>query len=285
MQAQFPYGRFAVVTFVLTLSFTIPTMLWCIGISLSSASDVTVLWNANPFFTFLFSVTILGGKYQHRKFASVVLAIAGVALVVYGGSASSDSPVTGIPSRTAGNILALLAAVTYAGYQLLYDAFTDLPSQSLLDLSESTPLTEEHKAAIYPCPYGLESSFWTSMIGLCTLSCLWIAFPILNYFGFEEFRPPSDLWTILMIFGAAGSAAAFMTGTMMLLVSWGAIMTSVTTLLTIVLVFITDLMLGATITIWSIFGSLAIVSAFGILVFADSVESSSTSHQESNALL
>jgi len=233
-------------------------------------------------------VTILGREYQHKKSVSVFLATIGVVLVVYGGSA--DSPVTSIPSRTIGDILALLAAAAYAGYQLLYDAFSDLPSQSSVELSELTSLIEKYKDAIYPCPYGLESSFWTSMIGLCTFSCLWITFPLLNYFGFEQFSPPSDLQTVLVILSAAGSAAAFMTGTMMLLVSWGALMTSVTSLLTIVLMFFTDFILGATITIWSVIGSIAIVAAFGTLVYAESVASSTSTHirtvpSESNALL
>ena len=49
---------------------------------------------------------------------------------------------------------------------------------------------------------------------------------------------------------------------------WGPVVTSVGNLLTIVLVFLSDIIFGGavdTITIWSVLGSSAIVVAFGIL--------------------
>ncbi|KAJ3799928.1 hypothetical protein GGU11DRAFT_775397 [Lentinula aff. detonsa] len=271
---RFPYLRFFLIVLTLTAGFTTPTLLWCIGISLSSSSDVTVIWNTNAFFAYLISVTLLGRQHQHRKFVAVVLATIGVVLVIYGGSIVSENNVlhTRLPSRSVGDLLALLASILYAVYQLFYDAFIEPPLVPLQDLdafsSESTPLIEEYKDAIYPSPYGLESSFWTSMIGLCTMSLLWTVFPVLKGLGVEEFSLPTDPRTVLAILGAAFSGAMFMTGTMMLLASWGAITTSVTSLLTIVLVFLTDLMFGAAISIWSIVGSL--VTAAAMLVLADS---------------
>ncbi|KAJ3720000.1 hypothetical protein C8R42DRAFT_106429 [Lentinula raphanica] len=271
---RFPYGRFLFIAFTLTAGFTTPTLLWCIGISLSSASDVTVIWNTNAFFAYLISVAILGHQHQHKKFAAVVLATVGVVLVVYGGNIDSGNDglhPTRHHTRLVGDLLALLASILYAVYQLFYDAFIEpplnpLPILGTLPTSESMPLVQEYKDAIYPPPYGLESSFWTSMIGLCTMSLLWIAFPVLQSLGVEKFSLPDDSVVVLAILGAALSGAMFMTGTMILLASWGAITTSITSLLTIVLVFLTDWILGATISTWSIIGSF--VTAFAMIVLS-----------------
>ncbi|KAJ3969463.1 hypothetical protein EV361DRAFT_920825 [Lentinula raphanica] len=271
---RFPYGRFLFIAFTLTAGFTTPTLLWCIGISLSSASDVTVIWNTNAFFAYLISVAILGHQHQHKKFAAVVLATVGVVLVVYGGNIDSGNDglhPTRHHTRLVGDLLALLASILYAVYQLFYDAFIEpplnpLPILGTLPTSESIPLVQEYKDAIYPPPYGLESSFWTSMIGLCTMSLLWIAFPVLQSLGVEKFSLPDDSVVVLAILGAALSGAMFMTGTMILLASWGAITTSITSLLTIVLVFLTDWILGATISTWSIIGSF--VTAFAMIVLS-----------------
>ncbi|KAJ3863064.1 hypothetical protein EV359DRAFT_82731 [Lentinula novae-zelandiae] len=292
---RFPCIRFLLITLTLTAGFTTPTLLWGVGISLSSASDVTVIWNTNAFFAYLISVTVLGHQHQHSKFAAVLLATMGVVLVVYGGAEPGNSVLhhRRLPSRSVGDLFALLASVLYAGYQLFYDGFIELPLTSPQGLdnfsSESTPLMEpeeleEYKDAIYPSPYGLESSFWTSMIGLCTMSLLWAAFPALQSLGIEHFGLPTDLPTVLAILGAAMSGATFMTGTMMLLASWGAVTTSVTTLLTTVLVFLTDLLLGAAISVWSIIGAATIAAAFVMLLLADNSPASILVHatQESN---
>ncbi|KAJ3937787.1 MAG: hypothetical protein NXY57DRAFT_980105 [Lentinula lateritia] len=233
---QFPCIRFLLITLTLTAGFTTPTLLWGVGISLSSASDVTVIWNTNAFFAYLISVTVLGHQHQHSKFAAVLLATMGVVLVVYGGAEPGNSVLhhRRLPSRSVGDLFALLASVLYAGYQLFYDGFIELPLTSPQGLdnfsSESTPLMEpeeleEYKDAIYPSPYGLESSFWTSMIGLCTMSLLWAAFPALQSLGIEHFGLPTDLPTVLAILGAAMSGATFMTGTMVDLSLSGSIVT------------------------------------------------------------
>ncbi|KAJ3758677.1 hypothetical protein EV360DRAFT_70136 [Lentinula raphanica] len=274
---RFPYGRFLFIAFTLTAGFTTPTLLWCIGISLSSKQSLTrhkVIWNTNAFFAYLISVAILGHQHQHKKFAAVVLATVGVVLVVYGGNIDSGNDglhPTRHHTRLVGDLLALLASILYAVYQLFYDAFIEpplnpLPILGTLPTSESMPLVQEYKDAIYPPPYGLESSFWTSMIGLCTMSLLWIVFPVLQSLGVENFSLPDDSVVVLAILGAALSGAMFMTGTMILLASWGAITTSITSLLTIVLVFLTDWILGATISTWSIIGSF--VTAFAMIVLS-----------------
>ena len=51
---------------------------------------------------------------------------------------------------------------------------------------------------------------------------------------------------------------------------WGPIVTSVGNLLTIVLVFISDIVFGGavqTITVWSLLGSGGIIAAFGVLAY------------------
>ncbi|KAE9408107.1 hypothetical protein BT96DRAFT_914101, partial [Gymnopus androsaceus JB14] len=50
------------------------------------------------------------------------------------------------------------------------------------------------------------------------MTLLWVAFPLLQHFGLEEFSLPNDLATTFTILGAAMSGAAFMTGTMVKIV-------------------------------------------------------------------
>jgi len=96
----------------------------------------------------------------------------------------------------------------------------------------------------------------------------WIPIPLLHHYQIESFRLPPNASTLTAIACIAASSVAYNAGFMVLLGVWGPIVTSVGSLLTIVLTFISDLIFGTVaFTIGGLFGAGLIVCAFGILVY------------------
>ncbi|KAJ4486098.1 hypothetical protein J3R30DRAFT_3655365 [Lentinula aciculospora] len=264
-----------------------------------SRMSLATIWNTNAFFAYVFSVKVFGLKWEARKLGAVLLATFGVLAVVYGGStvsspsdeASSNSTTFLDPTGPlVGDILTVIASVGYAGYQVYYKKYVSLPSvpefsEDYRPLSASEDIESDmapHATTyligseqfisddtVYPPPFGLYSNFWTSAIGSCTFAVLWIPLPILHWLGIETFTLPGSFSTVAAIAGIALTGSMFNAGFMITLALWGPIITSVGGLLTIVLVFFSDIILGATesLTIWGVAGSATIVVAFGVLAY------------------
>ncbi|KAF5375022.1 hypothetical protein D9758_000302 [Tetrapyrgos nigripes] len=273
--AQFPWYRFAFLIIAVTAAVTVPALLWFIAMTLSSVTDVTAIWNTNAFFAYVLSVKVFGLKWETRK------------LVVYGGSTAEEAPPSSeaashphSPSEPSmpllGDLLTFIASIGYAGYQVHYKKYAALaePEDTIDDHYEPLP-DPEHPPnastddALPPLPYGLYSNMMTFAIGFCTMVLLWIPLPILHWFNVEPFSLPNDLKTTGAILCIIVSGSIFNAGFMILLASLGPIITSVGGLLTIVLVFISDVVLGNTdaLTIWTVVGSATIVAAFGVLAY------------------
>ncbi|EPQ60658.1 hypothetical protein GLOTRDRAFT_68491 [Gloeophyllum trabeum ATCC 11539] len=298
--APFPTRRLVKLVLMLTMGITAPALLWFIAVSLSAISDVTALWNTNAFFAYIFTVKIFRLNWESRKLAAVTAATVGAAAVVYGGSTSEPSDTSdpqpqdnilalALPSSPLlGDLLTLFASIGYGLYQVLYKKYVALPSDPEFELVdeydrlpiasqdveddalEDTPLGPASQDSVYPPPFGLYANFFTSAIGLCTLAVLWIPIPILHYLDMERFKLPGNLFTIGIIACIAATGVLFNGGLMILLGIWGPIITSVGNLMTIVLVFISDIIWGGavqTVTIWSAIGASIIVGAFGVLVY------------------
>ncbi|KAI0361572.1 hypothetical protein OH77DRAFT_1469355 [Trametes cingulata] len=298
---SFPTSRLCRYLAVLTTGLTLPGLLWFIAVTLAPVTDVTALWNTNAFFAYVFSVVISGGKWDARRLVPVTIATAGVLAVVYGGSTVNGDTSDAVrdPSAEAdshrargaplvGDLLTLVASMIYAAYQVLYKIYVALPNDpevladtlySPLSLEDSSVEDLENTGEepllvaediIHPLPFGLYPNFWTSAIGLCTLLALWIPVPILDAFDIEPFEMPRTALTYGVIAGIALTGAIFNAGFMVLLGAWGPIVTSVGSLLTIVLVFVSDAIFGGaveTVTIWSLLGCGSIVAAFAILAY------------------
>ncbi|KAJ6621730.1 hypothetical protein B0H10DRAFT_2017232 [Mycena sp. CBHHK59/15] len=290
--ASFPRFQFLRLIFALTVGITYPALLWFAAISLASVSDVTAIWNTNAFFAYLMTFRF---KWEPRKFFAVSLATIGVLIVVYGGSTSTNADAAPVEKRASlkpsaplvGDLLTLIASVGYALYQVLYKRYAALPSDPELieetayehltstedgqDIQYEPPnITLDTEDAVYPPPFGLHPNLLTSAIGLCTLGVLWIFLPLLHYSGIELFLFPRNLTTVFTIVGIALSGVVFNAGFMVLLGVWGPIITSVGNLLTIVLVFVSDVIFGAgveAVTLGGVVGCAVIVAAFGVLVY------------------
>jgi hypothetical protein len=200
-----------------------------------------------------------------------------------------------------GDILTLFGSVGSGLYQVLYKKYASLPSdpdEVIPGHDTYTPLpdsedrvegvSEDTEDTTYPPPFGLHSNLLTSMIGVCTLLLLWIPIPLLHWTRIEPFSLPENLATVASIAGIALSGVMYNAGVMVsqpymriclanprrslqiLLGVWGPIITSVGGLLTLVLVFLSDVIIhGATeaITVYRVLGSSAIVVAFGMLAY------------------
>ncbi|KAG7450539.1 uncharacterized protein BT62DRAFT_991448 [Guyanagaster necrorhizus] len=291
--AGFPRFRFVSLILALTIGMTFPGLLWFAAITLASVSDVTAIWNTNAFFAYIISVRVFHLKWESRRLLAVVLATLGVLVVVYGGSTSTPEEtgseiIRDFERPTApliGDLLTLMASLIYALYQVMYKKYAALPSDPELiserryeplpeaddmDIENSSDTDTKDPDAAYPPPFGFHPNFLTSAIGVCTFLFLWVPIPILDHFQIEPFTFPGSWRTIVAIMTIAISGVMFNAGFMILLGVWGPIMTSVGGLLTIALVFISDVMFGAgtrAVTMGSIAGSTIIVAAFGILAY------------------
>ncbi|KAF7320356.1 hypothetical protein MKEN_00820400 [Mycena kentingensis (nom. inval.)] len=277
----FPRARFLWMVLLLTGLITYPGLLWFFAISLASLSDVTAIWNANAFIAYLLTFKC---RWEPRRLFAVSLATIGVFIVVYGGSISSEDNADAKRANTkpaaplTGNLMMLVASFGYALYQVLYKKYAALHSDpESEDEYEQLPTDEipegggaEVDDMVYPPPFGLGANLLTSAIGICTLLVLWICIPIFHYTAIEPFVLPNSLAIVATIVGIALTGVVFNAGFMVLLGIWGPIVTSVGNLLTIVFVFVTDIIFGAgveAVTVGGVTGCALIVGAFGILAF------------------
>ncbi|KAF8516382.1 hypothetical protein JB92DRAFT_2788449 [Gautieria morchelliformis] len=297
-KGQFPTARFIVLSFALATGINIPGLLWYASVSLSSIGDVTALWNTNSFWVYVLTVWMYRMKWEFRKLGAVLLASIGVMLDVYGGSTSSNIPGAdalkshhkGPTAPVVGDVLTLVASISYALYQVLYKRYAALPNDSeevegddnitpfaydsLSEASDSrTSLVsgqrrspgDENEETEKP-PFGLYANFLTSCMGICTVLSLATGFPILHWLSVERFTLPPDSLTLWCVVAIAIAGVVFNSCFMILLGLWGPVLTSVGNLLTIVLVLLTDFLFNhESITLWSLLGSGMIVAAFGVL--------------------
>ncbi|KAI0094865.1 hypothetical protein BDY19DRAFT_914994 [Irpex rosettiformis] len=285
---KFPVWGLTRLVVFMTIVVSVPALLWFVAVTLAPVSDVTALWNTNAFFAYVLTVKLFGLPWEPRRLAAVLLATAGAAAVIYGSSSGAETRPRAIAGPLVGDLLTLVASVIYGIYQVGYKMYAALPTDPHeIDsgsvaadsyepiISEEEEWDETHPPEdkddmIYPPPFGLYANFLTTCIGACTFLLLCIPLPILHFLDAEKFRLPTDITTISAIAAISLTGVIFNAGLMILLGVWGPIVTSVGNLLTIVLVFFADIMFGGaaeSITIWSIVGSGAIVTAFGILAF------------------
>ncbi|KIO08304.1 hypothetical protein M404DRAFT_134204 [Pisolithus tinctorius Marx 270] len=285
-----PFAKTAFLIVSLTVFYSSPALLWFVAVPLASVTDVTAIWNANAFFTYVFSVKLLGLKWGTFRLLAVCLATLGVITIVYGGTAaSSPGPASAVtsavhqPAPFVGDMLTLVASLLYALYQVIYKKYIALPTDSDLTSEpancqglysagdvdneiQSCPLLKDE--IVYPPPFGLHANLITASMGMCTLLVLWIPIPILHYYGLEEFRLPTRADILMAIAGIAASGVIFNAGFMILLGIWGPIVTSVGSLMTIVLTLFSDMFFGTVaLTFGGLVGTGVIVGAFAMLVF------------------
>ena len=204
-------------------------------------SDITAIWNTNAFFAYIIAVRLFKLNWEPRKLLAVLIATFGVMAVVYGDVGQAESPHTDQSeafvntsetvkpkSPVLGDILTLFASVGYGLYQVMYKRYAallqdgeselsapyiplpDSDGPSAGELDESVKEVDDDLA--YPPPFGLYPNLLTGIIGLMTLSSLWVVLPILHYSAYERFRLPDNPTLVLSIAGIAASGLVFVAG-------------------------------------------------------------------------
>lgn len=254
-----PVGYILKTTAFVTCALTVAGGSWYVAVDMTSTSDLTAIYNCSAFFAYAFSIPLLGDKLRFDKMFSVVVAIAGVLIVVYGdkvvrtlagpsgGSVGSGDEPEEASNRLLGNIVIGIGSVLYGLYEVLYKKFACPP--------EGTSAT---RGMIFALTFG-------SLIGCFTLLFLWIPIPILHYMGWEKFAWPVGKQASVLLISTLANAT--FSGSFLVLISLTSpVLSSVAALLTIFLIVIVDwLIKSERLSPAAIIGGLLIIAAFLLL--------------------
>lgn len=193
-------------TAFITCALTVAGGSWYVAVDLTSASDLTAIYNCSAFFAYAFSIPLLKDKLRFDKMFSVAVAIAGVLIVAYGDSAptkhggKSGGSVGGGPKpdpgeennvkyRAVGNVVIGVGSVLYGLYEVLYKKLACPPEG-----------TSPGRGMIFAMTMG-------SLIGSFTLFVLWIPLPILHITGIERFELPQGKAAWMLVISVLANAS------------------------------------------------------------------------------
>ncbi|KAF1918470.1 hypothetical protein BDU57DRAFT_445961, partial [Ampelomyces quisqualis] len=266
-QQNSPVRYMLKMTAFITCALTLAGGSWYVAVNLTTASDLTAIYNCSAFFAYAFSIPILHEKVQTSKVVAVAIAIAGVFIVAYGdtspakhgsksgGGAGGDKapPSHEAENRASGNLVIGVGSVLYGFYEVLYKRLACPPEGA-----------SPNKGVIFANMFG-------SLIGAFTLSVLWIPLPVLHYMGWEEFALPRGQQASMMAISVLANAT--FSGSFLVLISLTSpVLSSVAALLTIFIVAIVDQLLppplNSPLTPAAIVGGMLIIGAFLLLSWA-----------------
>lgn len=254
-------------TAFVTTALTVAGGSWYVAVNLTTASDLTAIYNCSAFFAYAFSIPLLKEKLRLDKVLAVGVAIVGVLIVAYGDRPDSESKsdAEDAQNRLLGNIVIGVGSVLYGLYEVLYKRFACPPEG-----------TSPGRGTIFANTFG-------SMIGAFTILVLWIPLPFLHWIGWEIFRFPTGEARWMLIVSICANASKFLidssevgqptdippafSGSFLVLISLTSpVLSSVASLLTIFLVAIVDwLRTGQALSFATIVGGILIMIAFFLL--------------------
>jgi len=190
-------------TAFITCALTIAGGSWYLAVNMTTASDLTAIYNCSAFFAYAFSIPLLHEKVRMGKIFAVGVAILGVFVVAYGdttpakhgsksgGGTGGDKapPSHEANSRALGNLIIGIGSVLYGFYEVLYKRLACPP-----DGCSPT------RGMIFANTFG-------SMIGGFTLCVLWLPIPVLHYMGLELFELPKGEQAWMMAISVAANAS------------------------------------------------------------------------------
>lgn len=247
-QATRPIQYMIRFTVIITSALTIAGLSWYIAVSLTTPSDLTAIYNCSAFFAYVFSVPILKEPLRLDKSIAVVIAIVGVLVVAYGDSKlAGGGEDTGAASRFIGNLVIGVGSVLYGLYEVLYKRYACPPEG-----------VSPGRGVVFANTFG-------ALIGVFTLTVLWIPIPLLHWTGLEVFELPdaSTGWLILL----AVLMNATFSGSFLVLISLTSpVLSSVAALLTIFIVAVVDWFITGEPLSWAaiVGGSMIIVAFVGL---------------------
>lgn len=187
--ARNPWPRLLRTVAGVTMALTCAGGSWYVAVDMTTASDLTAIYNCSAFFAYVFSVPMLHEKVRPAKVFAVAVAIMGVLIIAYGGGdtppkhgnksgGGAGGPGHQGPSsppahiRFLGNVVIGIGSVLYGFYEVLYKKVACPPEE-----------TSPGRGMIFAMAVA-------SMIGAFTLCVLWIPLPILHWMGWEIFELP-----------------------------------------------------------------------------------------------
>lgn len=256
-------------TALVTTALTVAGLSWYLAVNKTTPSDLTAIYNCSAFFAYAFSVPLLKERLRLDKSIAVGIAIAGVLVVAYGDSRGSSPPTTppggavedsiagetraethedlSAGTRFLGNIIIGIGSVLYGLYEVLYKRFACPPEG-----------TSPGRGMVFANGFG-------SLIGIFTLTVLWIPLPVLHILGWETFELPTG-YTAWLLFLSVVMNATFAGSFLVLISLTSPVLSSVASLLTIFIVAIVDWMwTGEPLSGAAIIGGCLIIVAFGML--------------------
>ncbi|KIW72465.1 hypothetical protein PV04_00656 [Phialophora macrospora] len=246
-----PWPYMIKTTAFITTFLTMAGGSWYVAVDLTSPSDLTAIYNCSAFFAYVFSIMLLHDKLRFDKALSVALAIIGVFVVAYGdkddGTPGAEK---GFGTKLIGNIVIGIGSVAYGFYEVLYKKYACPPEG-----------TSPGRGMVFANTFG-------SMVGLFTLTVLWIPLPILHWTGLETFEIPTGQAAWLLSISTLSNAV--FSGSFLVLMSLTSpVLSSVAALLTIFLVGITDwIVTGKPLSAAAVAGCTLIIVAFLMLSWA-----------------
>lgn len=233
------------VSLTLAISLNVAAISWYLAINLTTASDITAIYNCSAFFAYAFSIPLLHEKWRLGKGIAIVLSVFGVLVIAYTGSTESD---TERPHRVLGNLIIGAGAVLYGLYEVLYKVIA---------------CPEQHVSA-------KKQAAFANVIAACIGAANWVimvpVLVVLHVFGIETFELPSApvlhalLWSIFANMLFSGSFLILMSLT-------SPVLGSVASLLSTFMVPIVDYFLfGRSVGAGNIFGGIIISIAFCLMM-------------------
>ncbi|KAF0455819.1 DUF6 domain protein [Gigaspora margarita] len=222
---------------------------WYVAVNYTTMTNLTAIYNISCFWAYVFSVPLLGESVQMAKVCSVFLSTAGVTIMSLdqkdptpGYDVGGNAEEGGNGTIYTGDLIALLGAVMYGLYEVLYKKYGSPPTPSILF-----------------------ANTMTGLIGILSLIFLWVPIPILHYTGIEEFSLP-DMKTFGYIILMVSSGVAFNASFMIVIALTSPIFAAIGILLTIPTVaFVDALVIKSSLNTGTIVGSLCILISFVLL--------------------
>ncbi|KAF9339313.1 hypothetical protein BGZ91_006363 [Linnemannia elongata] len=233
-------------TFGMTTLFMVPSYLWYACVAMTSMANLTAIYNTACFFAYLFSILLLREKIVANKVVAVFLSLLGVAVIslTTRESGGDGKSVAGKQSFSmAGDVLALVGAALYGFEEVMYKKYAS--------------------AKVAPVTF---ANTLTGLMGVVTLTMLWVPIPLFHWIGHEIMELPTwkEFLSILMI----ATLGLIYNGCFMIVVSMTSpVFAAVGVMATIPLVALTDWALFHENIGWgNVVGGLSILAGFAILV-------------------
>lgn len=244
----------ALIIFCCGICLTIAGGTWYVAVNLTTASDLSAIYNASAFFAYAFSIPVLHDRVRVDKVVAVVISVLGVLVIAYGDRASGHEESAVAGKRTLGNIIIAAGAVLYGLYEVLYKKYGCPPDQY-----------DPNRSVIF-------ANAIATGLGLFTLTIMWIPIPILHVLGWEIFElPPKSALLALILSIAANFVYSSCLLAMISLTS--PVLSSVACLLSIFVVAIVDTQVtGEPLSLAAILGGVLICIGFAILSWATYLE-------------